>query len=29
MRNSGTETVEYLAIGITSENQGKTVVVEE
>ena len=29
MRNAGTEAVEYLAIGITSEAGGKTVVVEE
>ena len=29
MRNAGTEAVEYLAIGITSEVRGKTVVVEE
>ncbi len=29
MRNTGAEAVEYLAIGITSEVRGKTVVVEE
>ncbi len=29
MRNAGTEVVEYLAIGITSERGGRTVVVEE
>ena len=29
MRNLGTEAVEYLALGITSEAGGKTVVVEE
>ena len=29
MRNAGTEAVEYLAIGITSEAGGKTVIVEE
>ena len=29
MRNLGSEKVEYLAIGITSEAGGKTVVVEE
>lgn len=29
MLNSGTEVVEYLAIGITSQAGGKTVVVEE
>ena len=29
MRNAGTEPVEYLAIGITNETGGKTVVVEE
>ena len=29
MRNAGTEAVEYLAIGITREAGGKTVVVEE
>ena len=29
MRNTGTEAVEYVAIGITSEAGGKTVVVDE
>ena len=29
MRNTGSEEVEYLAIGITSEDGGRTVVVEE
>ena len=29
MRNAGTETAEYLAIGITSETGGKTVVLAE
>ena len=29
MRNTGTEAVEYLAIGITSEAGGKTVVLDE
>jgi len=29
MRNAGAEAVEYLAIGVTSEAGGKTVVVEE